>query len=100
MLNKAIRWLTAKPGRKRGVAAALAIVAGVIRTAGEAIARGCDGGLFAGRVCSWDVAPAAGWADLASVAVVQLVEPGVTFAAFAMGVWGLVHARKRAKGLG
>lgn len=97
MLNKAIRWLTEKPGRKRGVAAAFAILAGLIRAAGEAISRACDGGLLEGGVCSWDVAPIAGWADVASTAAIQLVEPGLTFSALVMGVWGLAHARKRAK---
>lgn len=98
MLNKGLKWLSEKPGRKRGLAAVLAILAGLIRAGGEAVARACDGGLLKGGACSWDVAPVAGWADLASIAVVQLVEPGVTFAALVMGVWGLVHARKRVKG--
>ena len=60
MLNKLITWLTAVPGRKRGIAAGLAILAGLMRAAGEAISRACEGGLLEGGVCSWDVAPVAG----------------------------------------
>lgn len=98
MANKALVWLTAKPGRKRGIAAGLVILGGLMRAAADAVERACSAELVEGGLCSIDVGPWAEGAEFAGQALLQVAEPGVTFAAAVMAIWGLWHARKRAKG--
>ena len=59
MLNRLINWLNEKPGRKRGVAAVLAVVAGFVRFVEVSIERLCEAGTLSGRACTVDPEPVA-----------------------------------------
>ena len=100
MLRQMIVWLTAVPGRKRGLAVVLAILAAFVRFADRSIDQACQAALLSGRLCALDIGP---WADVVEwlgQAVVQVIEPGVSFAAVMIGLIGLWHARQRAKATG
>lgn len=99
MITKFWRWLTdpAAKGRKRGLTAALAVLSGALSGTGAGIAKACAMGALAGAVCTANVGGYAEWVDLVGVAVDKFVVPTVDAAAFLMGIWALVDARKKSK---
>ena len=100
MLRQVIVWLTAVPGRKRGLAVVLAILAAFVRFADWSVDQACQAALLSGRLCAIDVGPAADLVEWLGQAVVQVLEPGVSFAAVMLGLIGLWHARQRARSAG
>jgi hypothetical protein len=97
MVRNVLAWLTdpAAPGRKRGIAAALFLVAEVLRQADGIIARACEKALLVGAVCSLHLASFAPWVDVAYQAVQTYVVPSADIVATLVGAWGLIHAATR-----
>lgn len=90
-------WLTdpAAPGRKRGIAAALVIVAASLRAGHAALLAACGDGLTS-RLCSVEsVGPVASVLE-ALAAWLPTLDGGTTFVAAVMGLVGLWHAQKKA----
>src|SRR3954470_4148909 len=83
------------PGRKRGVAVVLFLLAELLRAADSAIAKACAAALIAGPVCSVHPADYAPWIDAAYQGVQRFVVPGADALATIVGIWGLFHALKR-----
>lgn len=97
MLKNVFAWLVdpKAPGRKRGLAALLFILAEVLRLADGVIARACEKAVLAGAVCSVHVAGYATWAEVGYQAVQQYLVPGTDIVAALVGIWGLLHAVTR-----
>lgn len=91
-------WLTdpAAPGRKRGIAAVLIIVAASLRAGHAALLAACAEGLSS-RLCSVEsIGPLVSVLELLG-AWLPTLEQGTSLAAAAMALWGLWHARAKAK---
>ena len=96
---KAFGWLTdpAHPGRKRGIAAGLLLAGFVLRGVGAGLKSACEQALVAGSACGLDPAGWASWVDTANAALQTYAVPGAELTGVLMGIWGLVHARQKAK---
>jgi hypothetical protein len=89
-------WLTdpAAPGRKRGIAAALIVVAASLRAGHAALIAACQDGLTS-RLCSVEsIGPIASILEVLA-AWLPTLSDGTTFAGAIMGLVGLLHARKK-----
>lgn len=97
MIKNVFAWLLdpKAPGRKRGIAAVLFVLAEVLRAADGIIARACAKALLVGAVCSLHVASYATWVDVVYQGVQQFVVPGAEVVGTLVGIWGLIHAAQR-----
>lgn len=91
------QWLTdpAHPGRKRGVAVVAFILSSLLSLADQGIGKACEAALIEGNACAIHVGAYASWVDIVNEAIQTYAVPGVDFVAAVMGVWGLIHAKKR-----
>jgi hypothetical protein len=97
MIEKVFAWLMdpKAPGRKRGLAATLFVLAELARASDGIIARACEKALLVGAVCSLHVAAYATWLDVAYQGVQQFLVPGAEVVGTLVGIWGLIHAAQR-----
>lgn len=96
VIRKVLDWLTdpTATGRKRSIALVAALLSGAFRGIHGTLLRACAEATVAGAWCRVD--PTA-WATVVDTVngAIQVIQPGMDFAAVAFAVVGFVHQRQK-----
>lgn len=99
-VQKILAWLTdpAHPGRKRGIATALFLLASALKGIQKSVNEACAAqvqALLSEGVCRFNFDGTATWIGFASQFIDQVLVAGLTFSGMVMGIWGLWAAKKK-----